>query len=320
MRDFKILGCAAVLATSILAAPAATFATSSTEDIGSGAKVYKSYKTAQVPAGKISLTLSIIDDPNSDKLVGVVKSDGTHIDSKLHRENNTTDNMERGILNWPSTYHYKLSMLPEQGDPRSNAQFLKIAPTNANLETNVSSSVSYNIGGNVTLGGAEINSGASWSDSASYTQPNYRTDTTINTAKEAAWNTSFVSAMNQGYGPYTRDSLSAPYGNQLFMKKRTFNGAAVENIISGTLLPPLVNNGFDPNIMAVIIANKSETRTPLKFSMDVNSDRYVVKEDLMGLWYGHNVKDDLIRAQYAYGSNQFKWIIDWKEHKLLNGE
>ncbi|MGR5897542.1 hypothetical protein ACT7C8_01160 [Bacillus cereus] len=58
--------------------PVTSFA-AETEDIGEGTKVYTDYITKDITAGKVALKLSIIDDPNSPVLQGIITTDGTHI-------------------------------------------------------------------------------------------------------------------------------------------------------------------------------------------------------------------------------------------------
>ncbi|KXY25021.1 leukocidin family pore-forming toxin [Bacillus sp. FSL K6-0067] len=292
-----------------------SFADTNPVDIGSGAKVYTSYRTMDLPVGKLSLTLSIIDDPNADKLVGIVKTDGTHILPGTTKQEN---NKNYATFEWPSAYHLKLDLLSDPGEITSKAQFLKALPVNENLESTVTSTVSYNIGGSIkvskTLDGTGTGSSV-WTESVSYKQPNYRTVLTANTEKETTWETSFISAMNQGFGPYNRDSNTF-YGNELFLKTRNGSGSAINNILSGSNLPPLIQGGFDPSMIAVIIADKSEKTTPIKISMDRDYDTYQVFWNAPISWYANNFKNTRTTKKYSYGQNKWHYYIDWQNHKF----
>ncbi|MGR5863587.1 leukocidin family pore-forming toxin [Bacillus cereus] len=268
-----------------------------------------------LPVGKLSLTLSIIDDPNADKLVGIVKTDGTHILPDTRTQENSKND---AIFEWPSAYHFKLDLLSDPGEVTSKAQFLKVLPVNENLESTVTSTVAYNIGGGIKASATPEGSGtagAVWTESVSYKQPNYRTVLTKNTEKEATWDTSFISAMNQGSGPYTRDANNF-YGNELFLKTRNGSGTALHNILSGSNLPPLIQGGFDPSMIAVIIADKSEKSTPIKLSMDRDYDTYQVFWNAPISWYANNFKNTRTTTKYSYGQNKWNYYIDWQNHKF----
>ncbi|PYE88566.1 beta-channel forming cytolysin [Bacillus sp. 196mf] len=297
-----------------------------TVDIGKNAKIYNSLSTIQDEASQIktSLHISFIDDPNSDKQIAVLSTEGSNIAAgKKVIPKKGEDGSEAGyksaILQWASSYHVSFEMID------GKAKFYKVAPVNTIDSKSVTSTVGYNVGGDVTASetpSGKITGGATWSTSASYNQADYKTILDVDTDKKVQWRVPFVSAMNQGYGPYTQDSDEHLYnGNQLFMKSRNGSDYAKDNFISSDQMPSLASYSFSPGMIAVITAEKDENVSEVKVKYERTSDNYWMDWyggygnrhgwGVIGCWMGTNFKE-----QYqVHSTNQYK--IDWKNHKLI---
>ncbi|QWI73027.1 beta-channel forming cytolysin (plasmid) [Bacillus mycoides] len=284
-------------------------------DIGQNAQVINSFSTLYNPQSKMkaSLQISFINDPNSDKQIAIINTDGSNIDADnqiIHKQWPGAQSGEASaILEWASSYQIEMELKGE------GAQFYKVAPTNTIDAKSVTSSVGYTVGGNIKMsdkpdGG--ITGGTNWSMSVTYNQPDYKTFLTSDSDKKVNWNVSFVSAMNQGYGPYDRDSNNPTFGNQLFMKSRNQSVWAKDNFLSKNQMPALASFGFSPGMIAVIIADKTIT-TPSDFKVTYGrtSDLYFMNWTGIGNWAGILKKDDSKMFTYM------NYAIDWKNHQLI---
>ncbi|PFN14778.1 beta-channel forming cytolysin [Bacillus cereus] len=293
------------------------------EQNGQNAKVYNNFSTLYDEPAKIktSLLVSIIDDPYSNKQIAVIKTDGSNINANKSVEGLTDEyGHEAGymsaVLKWASAYNIGM----ETG---ANSQFYKVSPINTIDTKTITSSIGYNIGGEIKVsdkpdGGGSV--GMNWSTSTSYTQTDYKTILETDTANKVQWRIPFISTMNQGYGPYDRDSDDSIYRNQLFMKSRNIATWAKDNFISSDEMPALASYGFSPGMIAVVIADKSEDRSTLKITYARNSDNYRMDwvSSINGLhgsgagwWVGGNIKDVIEMVSVH------NYSLDWKNHRLI---
>ncbi|MGH1287813.1 beta-channel forming cytolysin [Bacillus toyonensis] len=294
-------------------------------DIGQGAKVHQNLSTKQDASNnmKTSLEVSIINDPNNNKQIAVIKTDGSFINADKEITGQPYAGHEDGYmaadLKWASSYGIKMEL------PNQTAKFHKALPINTVDKKTITSTVGYNIGGDIQMTDGKASGGTTWSTSASYEQPDYKTILENDTADTVQWKVPFVSAMNQGYGPYTRDSSDLTWGNQLFMKKRTGSWATKDNFISSDEMPTLASYGFSPGMIAVVVADKSEKTSKLKVTYTKNSDDYklgwintintkpwplpsgIIDEH----WIGSNTKD------VSSSTSVNDYTIDWEHHRLI---
>ncbi|MCC2544718.1 beta-channel forming cytolysin [Bacillus thuringiensis] len=291
---------------------------------GQNAKVYNNFSTLFDEQAKIktSLLVSIIDDPYSNKQIAVIKTDGSNISANKSVEGLTDEyGHEAGymsaVLKWASSYNIGMELTNE------NSQFYKVSPINTIDTKTITSSIGYNIGGEIKVsdkadGGGSV--GMNWSTSTSYDQPDYKTVLETDTANKVQWRIPFISTMNQGYGPYNRESDDSIYRNQLFMKSRNAATWAKDNFISSDEMPALASYGFSPGMIAVVIADKSEDISTFKITYTRNSDDYRmdwtsffngVHGSGAGWWVGGNIKD------VSKGISVHNYSVDWKNHRLI---
>ncbi|AOM14315.1 leukocidin family pore-forming toxin [Bacillus thuringiensis] len=314
---------AGILSTLILVTPVTSFA-AETEDIGEGTKVYTDYITKDITAGKVALKLSIIDDPNSPVLQGIITTDGTHI--KPYMQKSPIDNTN-ARMTWPSSYGVKLSVETGKFEVPTSEKIFKVAPVNTNKNSTVTNTIDYGIGGNIDISKDGPSAGSEgkidWSRSVSYEQPNYETILEKNTTKDVVWNTKFVSFAH-GNRAWTRDSIASfpkVSGNELFMKSSGASGSAINNFTPDNELPPLIQGGFEPNMVAVITADKKETYGPLTMKIVVNTDDYRLNWVTPFSWQGVNHKDifytNLSNHNQFNGDITVQCNIDWQNHRFI---
>lgn len=278
-------------------------------DIGQGAKVYNNLSTRFGNEKiKTSLSASFIDDPHSNKQIAVITTEGSNIDADRKisfPEQDSYPGYYRATMHWASSYRVAMEL-------NGSGDFFKVSPTNTIDKKTVSSTIGYTIGGAI---GSIPNSSNNWSTSVSYEQADYKTVLKTDTNKKVEWTVPFVSAMNQGWGPYDRDSFTVNYGNELFSKSRNGQVWAKDNFLSSDQMPALAAYSFSPAVVAVVIADKTDSFSELTVHLGRTQDSYKLQwhNELFGLgfWVGSNEKDT------SHATFTTKYILDWKNHKLV---
>ncbi|WP_410993749.1 leukocidin family pore-forming toxin [Bacillus cereus] len=310
------------LGVSALGGTTSAFAaeTPKVESIGQGATVSKNYSVLESSNGiKTALSMSIVKDPNSNKQRAIISTEGSRIPANKTQHNHTSSQAD---ITWASSYDVQMKLPGGQ-----QAKFHEVAPADEIKDKTVKSTIGYKIGGDVqTSGAGKLAGEMNWSTDVSYSQADYITRLRTNSANMVHWTVPFMSAMNQGYGPYTQESSDFPYGNQLFMKSRTKNNAE-DNFISDQEMPALASNGFSPGMVAVVEVSKdSEELTDFTVTYARHSDKYELNwwknpggilvesgfvPSIPSHWTGYNTPDvDVTEASHSYK-------IDWKNQKLI---
>ncbi|MDA2325704.1 hemolysin II HlyII [Bacillus cereus group sp. Bc177] len=279
------------------------------ENLQNGGKVYNSFKTTYDMKQNIknSIKVSFIEDPYADKKIAIVTTDGSNIDAKY----TINGGYYNGGLKWPSAYHTEAEITSDD-----SAQFHKAAPVNTMTSAKVSSEVGYTLGGSVKVGvndkgpnaEASITGSYAWKESVSYDQADYKTVLETQTDKKLNWKVGFQSFNFPEWGIYNRDSFNTFYGNQLFMKSRSYN-EGTNNFVSKDTVPALTGYGFSPNVVAVITADKTEATSDLKITNRRISDQYNI-EWVSSKWWGTNNKD----TYNEFFTNHYK--LDWNKHQV----
>ncbi|MDZ3952386.1 beta-channel forming cytolysin [Bacillus thuringiensis] len=273
------------------------------EYIGKDAYVYKNYDTYQDGDIKSSLTVSFIDDPNSNKRFAIITNDGSNISADYTQFNTY---WYSGSLRWPSAYYAGMEITS------NNAQFHNMAPKNENQTHKVTSTVTYNIGGALKIAekpDVSATAGTSWSTSVSYDQKDYSTVVERDNDTVLKWKIRFNSLDNSGWGHYNRDSWNPTYGNQLLMKSRTKNWAE-HNFLSKDEVPSLTGYSFSPATIGVVMTDKNTSKSTIKVSFKRVSDHYYQKHDGIIQWRGENTKDAESReVEHTYQ-------LDWGKHTI----
>ncbi|HHQ2480909.1 TPA: beta-channel forming cytolysin [Bacillus cereus] len=283
-------------------------------DIGQGVHVYTSFSTFYNKDVKVktSIKASIIDDKKSNVKMAIISTDGSNLDATKEIQSTIFPGSASGEttakLKWPSSYGIEMQLFDQ------NAQFYKVAPSNTVDTKSVTSSVGYTIGGGIKISDkpdASALGSVNFLTSVKYDQSDYKTFLTSDTDKKVSWNVSFISAINQGYGPYDRDSSDLTYGNQLFMKSRAASIWAKENFLSDEQMPGLASYGFSPGVIAVIMVDKNvKTPSKLKIQFGRSIDSYNLRRNGL-LWVGH------LQKNIGYNFSAVNYKIDWENNKLI---
>ncbi|MCU5589249.1 leukocidin family pore-forming toxin [Bacillus cereus] len=296
--------------------------TSKSEEIGKGATVYKNISILDDKAQdiKTSLEVSIIKDPNTNKQLAVISTDGSRISANSQRKNYPHEGHENGYTHADTTWASSYGIQMDLTNPNQKAQFFKISPADATKEETVSNTVGYKVGGEIQTTGPKLAGEGTWSTTTSYKQSDYETKLINNREKSIKWEIPFNITHNPDGGEYRRDSYDQPWGNQLFMRHRISNDAAKDNITPSTLMPDLAARGFSPSVIAIIAAdNNSEEQTDFKVTYTKTSDRYSMLWvpnlspiiPVSGSWLGTNEQNvSTVESNHEYA-------IDWKNHKLI---
>lgn len=295
---------------------------SKSEEIGKGATIFKNIsisddKTKDI---KTALEVSIIKDPNTNKQLAVISTDGSRISANSKRKNYPYKGHEDGYTDAETTWAASYGIQMDLTNPNQKAQFFKIAPADATKEETVSNTIGYKAGGEIQTSGPKVAGEGTWSTTTSYKQSDYETKLINNSEKMVKWEILFNITHNSDGGEYRRDSDDPPWGNQLFMKHRISSDAAKDNITPSALMPDLAARGFSPSVVAIIAAdNNSEEQTDFKVTYIKSSDRYsmhwVPNVSIIpvpsGFWLGKNEQNvSTVESSHEY-------TIDWKNHKLI---
>ncbi|MDA1775020.1 leukocidin family pore-forming toxin [Bacillus cereus] len=299
------------------------------KNIGDGAQVFTDVNVDESSEVymKTTLNVSFIEDPNSQKKFAVLTTEGSNIDSYgwdgggKQRPSPVGNGYWRANMYWPSAYETNIKVLDTGAkDPK----FTNIAPKNGVTDTKITSTVGYTTGGTISAGPAPAGGtgGVNWSKSVSYDQPDYKTEVTQNTSNSVTWRVPFVSMLNQGWGPYTRDSntnnsIGGYKGNELFIKSGDANVSAKDNFISADQMTPLVGYGFSPAMIGTLAVDTHDD-VPTT-TIEVTHTRYVDDYEMHWAdflvfphahWFGINYQDKDTQTFTT------KYQLDWKNHTI----
>ncbi|PEF33272.1 leukocidin family pore-forming toxin, partial [Bacillus wiedmannii] len=295
-------------------------------DIGDNAKMFKdtSISHSDQVFMKTAINVSFIEDPNSQKKVAVLTTDGSHIDSYgwngggSQRPFPVGNGYWRANMYWPSAYETSVKLL-DTGD--EDPKFSTVAPTNGVTDNTITNTVGYTAGGQISQG-PNATAGTNWSTSVSYHQPDYKTEVVQNTDTTVAWRVPFVSMMNQGWGPYSRESntehtIAGYKGNELFIKSGTANVSAKDNFISADEMTPLVGHGFSPAMIATLAVDSTTQNKTTQ--IQVTNTRCVDDYEMHWAdlrisyaphWFGINYQD---KYKQTYTTT---YELDWENHTI----
>lgn len=288
----------------------------SIETIGKGAQVHKTTANADEPGNEISqiLNFNFIKDTNYDKEVLVLKTAGT-INSGYQAPD--PSQYSASSLRWGGQYNVKVEVASKDA-----TNIIDYAPKNQNEAHEVTSTVGYNIGGDIkvsnSLSGAG-NGGYSFSETINYKQDSYKTSLLRQTnPKQVGWEVEANKIYVNGYGPYTRaQHYNFTYGNELFLASRSANVYAGQNFVHPSAMPVLARGNFNPEFISVLTHNPKDNgkETLLKVTYERKVDKY--QDFWNGLhWWGQNLKNFESKTLVA------TYKVDWDKHnaKLLKTE
>lgn len=212
-------------------------------------------------------------------------------------------------LYWGAKYNVSIS-----SQSNDSVNVVDYAPKNQNEEFQVQNTLGYTFGGDISISNGlsgGLNGNTAFSETINYKQESYRTTLSRNTNyKNVGWGVEAHKIMNNGWGPYGRDSFHPTYGNELLLAGRQSSAYAGQNFIAQHQMPLLSRSNFNPEFLSVLShrqdgAKKSKITVTYQREMDLYQIRW------NGFyWAGANYKN--------FKTRTFKstYEIDWENHKV----
>ena len=266
---------------------------------GKNAEVYTSSDASDTSNVKTTVSASFIKDPNDSNLTALVSVKG-FIPSKLNKHGSYYN----GFMDWTSQY----DMVIESIDGDNKVKILESIPHNQIEKVDVTESMGYSIGGNVSIsndsGSGGGNANYSVQRSITYQQPDFKTIQKADGLRKASWSVVF----NKTKDGYDRDSYHILYGNQMFMKSR-YSNKGIDNLTDDKDLSPLISGGFTPDIVTALKAPKDMGKSRFTVTYKTYQDLYSVKWTGVE-WFGSNIK------AWAPSSITHTYELDWENNTV----
>ena len=242
---------------------------------GEKAEVYTSSDAHQNETGvKSTVSVSFIDDPNNSDSIALVSVKG-FIPANLFK----SGTYYWGEMDWTSKYRISL----ETTDDKNNVKILESIPSNKIETVEVSETMGYSIGGDITASKNSVTGGlnASYnvSRTVSYQQPDFKTIQKNDQLTKASWDIEFNSTKDG----YDKNSYHGLYGNQLFMKTRLYNEGK-HNLTDDNNLSTLISGGFSPNVVIALKAPKDTKKSNLILNYISYRDKYTLTWNSLNWW------------------------------------
>jgi len=266
---------------------------------GKNAEVYTSSDASDTSNVKTTVSASFIKDPNDSNLTTLVSVKG-FIPSKLTKYGGYYN----GFMDWTSQY----DMVIESIDENKKVKILESIPHNQIEKVDVTETIGYSIGGNVSISSNSESGGGnanySVQRSIKYQQPDFKTIQKADNLTKASWSIVF----NKTKEGYDRDSYNILYGNQMFMKSRYYN-TGIKNLVDDKDLSPLISGGFTPDIVTALKAPKDMGKSIFTVTYKNYQDLYSVKWTGTE-WWGSNIK------AWEPSSITHTYELDWENNTV----
>ncbi|HDZ8659505.1 TPA: bi-component leukocidin LukPQ subunit Q [Staphylococcus aureus] len=252
------------------------------------------------------LTFNFVKDKSYDKDTLVLKASG-NINSGYTKP--TSDNSISSQFYWGAKYNVFIS---SEGNDSVNV--VDYAPKNQNEEFQVQQTLGYSYGGDINISNGlsgKLNGSESFSETISYKQESYRTTIDRKTDyKTIGWGVEAHKIMNNGWGPYGRDSYDSIYGNELFLGSRQSSSNANQNFLSTHQMPILACGNFNPEFIGVFSHKQNKNKkSKIKVTYQREMDEYVNYWNGIH-WIGFNHKAQNIATHTSI------YEIDWEKNTV----
>lgn len=269
------------------------------EENGKKAIKYTSIDTSSCKGLKATLSGTFIEDQYSDKKTALLNLDGFIPSGKK-----VSGSTYYGKMKWPEIYRVSI----ESADAANKVKIANTIPKNTIDKKEVSNSIGYSIGGNISVegksGSAGMNASYSVQNTISYEQPDFRTIQRKDEEKLASWDIKFVETKDG----YNLDSYHGIYGNQLFMKSRLYNNG-YENFTDDRDLSTLISGGFSPNMAVALTAPKDAKESMITVTYRRFDNEYTLNWQTTQ-WRGSN------KCSTACEYTEFMFKINWENHTI----
>lgn len=284
----------------------------SEKKVDSRVTLYKTTATSDSDKYRISqiLTFNFIKDKNYDKDTLVLKAAG-NINSGYTPPNPKDYDFSK--LYWGAKYNVSIS-----SESNDSVNVVDYAPKNQNEEFQVQNTLGYTFGGDISISNGisgGLNGNTAFSETISYKQESYRTTLSRNTNyKNVGWGVEAHKIMNNGWGPYGRDSFDPTYGNEIFLSGRQSSANAGQNFIAQHQMPLLSRSNFNPEFLSVLSHKQNGAKkSKIKVTYQREMDLYQIRWNGF-FWSGANYKNFKTRTFTSI------YEVDWENHtvKLLD--
>lgn len=267
--------------------------------VGKKAEVYTSSDASDTSNIKTTVSASFIKDPNDSNLTALISVKG-FIPSNLKKYGGYYN----GFMDWTSQY----DMVIESIDKDNKVKILESIPHNQIEKVDVTESIGYSIGGNISVsknsGSGGGNANYSVQRSIKYEQPDFKTIKKADGLTKASWSLVF----NKTKDGYDRDSYNILYGNEMFMKAR-YSNTGINNLIDDKDLSPLISGGFTPDMVTALKAPKDMKKSKFTVTYKTYQDLYSVK------WSGTEWSGSNIKA-WRPSSITHTYELDWENNTV----
>lgn len=270
--------------------------------------LYKTTATSDNDKLNISqiLTFNFIKDKSYDKDTLVLKATG-NINSGYKKPNPKDYNYSQ--FYWGGKYNVSVS-----SESNDAVNVVDYAPKNQNEEFQVQQTLGYSYGGDINISNGlsgGLNGSKSFSETINYKQESYRTTIDRKTNhKSIGWGVEAHKIMNNGWGPYSRDSYDPTYGNELFLGGRQSSSNAGQNFLPTHQMPLLARGNFNPEFISVLSHKQNDTKkSKIKVTYQREMDRYTNQWNRLH-WIGNNYKN---QNTVTFTST---YEVDWKNHTV----
>ncbi|KSA26302.1 Panton-Valentine bi-component leukocidin subunit F [Staphylococcus aureus] len=270
--------------------------------------LYKTTATSDSDKLKISqiLTFNFIKDKSYDKDTLILKAAGNIYSG--YTKPNPKDTISSQFY-WGSKYNISIN-----SDSNDSVNVVDYAPKNQNEEFQVQQTVGYSYGGDINIsnglsGGG--NGSKSFSETINYKQESYRTSLDKRTNfKKIGWDVEAHKIMNNGWGPYGRDSCHSTYGNEMFLGSRQSNLNAGQNFLEYHKMPVLSRGNFNPEFIGVLSRKQNAAKkSKITVTYQREMDRYTNFWNQLH-WIGNNYKDENRATHTSI------YEVDWENHTV----
>lgn len=270
--------------------------------------LYKTTATADSDKFKISqiLTFNFIKDKSYDKDTLVLKAAG-NINSGYERPNPKDYDFSK--IYWGAKYNVSIS-----SQSNDSVNVVDYAPKNQNEEFQVQNTLGYTFGGDISISNGlsgGLNGNTAFSETINYKQESYRTTLSRNTNyKNVGWGVEAHKIMNNGWGPYGRDSYHSTYGNEMFLGSRQSNLNAGQNFLEYHKMPVLSRGNFNPEFIGVLSRKQNAAKkSKITVTYQREMDRYTNFWNQLH-WIGNNYKDENRATHTSI------YEVDWENHTV----
>ncbi|SFX64952.1 Leukocidin/Hemolysin toxin family protein [Thermoactinomyces sp. DSM 45891] len=249
----------------------------------------------------MALEATFIDDPSMNQSYVALKTYGSLSAAAWQFPINES----AAAFAWASEYRIQV-----KSDNSNLATIFNTFPKAEIDQTSVTDNIGYNAGGTFQDGLPSINAGVSWGTNITYNQKFYKTELVSHGVDNALWKVSLDGYRQpNGDGPYSRTD------DELFWKNSiTTSGSAYDNMWKISEIGGLPAYLFSPDMLAVIIADKTTDQYPITVVYEKYIDSYYLDRTFIAGVYKYHAQ---LTQNVGVVQYKQKFNVDWKNSRLV---